>query len=688
MDNFCESSSGLLLIANGIDRMLRWDGQSEMTEAGIDAPTTAPVITASLSGTITGTYTAYVRFVDADENYSNLSPISNEVTATNAFRINYASVPIPTSSRVKRRQILRNTAGQTTTYYVDIDTEDLSSTAFFSTNTDATLAVQQAQALLDSEGRTLANLYTPPPNHKPFIQQHINRIFAAGNQNYSEGSVKVSFGSPLITGIGTDWKSTFVGRFVYITNAPKVYEVSAVDVANQIITLSENYLGASDPYSDYSIRPARAEENILYYSEPNLPESWPAINGLSLPEDGDQVTGLMAMGSFLYILKRKRCYRMTAQQDPAEDGFIFLATNRGCVNNRCWVSIGNEAYILDEAGIYRFGGGDFEEVSSRIDHLFSGEDEFYRINWDASKFFHACHDHIMKTIRWFICLGGDYLPKNALCLNYETGRFWVESYSRHIGASFLGRIGSFTSTWREQSGEQMYLGTDAKKILAFRTNSLDGPEPSAGTTRGTATDASRWTLTDTQANFASSGLVGNPIAIVTGKGKFQVRVIRSVSNGVIRITKPWSVVPDETSVYQIGGIRYQYRTGRFAYANIEASTVGNSRMVFQPSLTAGDVSNIRIYQDFDADPEEFFTKMSSDKTYGVKYRKNDPNAEVDLHKTYGHVNVRSDRRRERSTDAPRFLTFEIFGISSPTPLKVRQIILDGVGSPRRGEDEE
>ena len=47
--------------------------------------------------------------------------------------ITYTNIPVPTDPKVVRRQILRNTDGEASVYYVDIDTTNLTSTTFTST---------------------------------------------------------------------------------------------------------------------------------------------------------------------------------------------------------------------------------------------------------------------------------------------------------------------------------------------------------------------------------------------------------------------------------------------------------------------------------------------------------------------------------------------------------------------------
>ena len=133
--------------------------------------------------------------------------------------INYTGVATTTDSKVVRRQILRNTDGQAITYYVDLDTTDLSTTAFSSTKNDTTLATGESQAILDQSGLPLANLRYVPPSHKTSLASHLSRLFLGGQYDEQRGSVIVANGSNKVTGVGTDWVATLAGRQLYIVGA-------------------------------------------------------------------------------------------------------------------------------------------------------------------------------------------------------------------------------------------------------------------------------------------------------------------------------------------------------------------------------------------------------------------------------------------------------------------------------------
>src|SRR5687767_14317503 len=81
--SFLRSNKGELFISNGVDPILRWNGLTSTTQnAGLVAPTVKLTIAGSGTAGLTGTYTAYYRFVDADGIPSSLSPISSSLVLT------------------------------------------------------------------------------------------------------------------------------------------------------------------------------------------------------------------------------------------------------------------------------------------------------------------------------------------------------------------------------------------------------------------------------------------------------------------------------------------------------------------------------------------------------------------------------------------------------------------------------
>ena len=88
---------------------------------------------------LTGTYRAYVRFLDSLDQPGPWSAVSSDAAADNDTLLTYTNVPTTSSVVVAKRQIARNSHG-TTDYYVDIETATKLLATLTSNKTDAQLS--------------------------------------------------------------------------------------------------------------------------------------------------------------------------------------------------------------------------------------------------------------------------------------------------------------------------------------------------------------------------------------------------------------------------------------------------------------------------------------------------------------------------------------------------------------------
>lgn len=753
MDNFAETPDGYLFALDGLHRPKRWDGlTSTMQDISIAAPTTAVTIAVvDTPGDILGTFTAYARFKDANGLYSDLSPVSNTLTAqwsttrtvtaaTNAepiaittsvahglstgnkveitgvlgntaandtwtitvtgastftlddsvgnaaytsggtvtvgvSQINYSSVPTASTgvgaAKVTARELLRSTDGQATTYYVDATVADNVTTTASSTKNDDELAVETAVPLLNDDGSLNANRHGVIPNWKRAIAHHLGRMFLTADAVYRDGAVVVTSGSPTVTGINTAFTDEFVGRFLYVTGATASYEISAVSEANQTLTLTGNYAGSTDQYAIYSIRPAPAERRLIYYSEAALPESWPAINAISLQEDGTEITGLMTKGSFLYILTDSRIYRFTYRANPGNDGFVFLSCERGCINQRCFARIEEHTFMLDASGIHDFGGGEeSQSLSDPIQALFDTEGDVVaglKINWEASEQFHCAAYPAEETVRWFVAMSGNYLPRHGICYDYRAGAFWVEEYPRPISASCTGTL---------NKSRRLYLGSEAQQVLLYGAEQLDGINHNTGTLAGQVSSATQFQLVDLTATFPTASLPGLVVHITAGRGFGQKRIIREASSTVLHVTSPWSVLPDSTSEYQIAGIDWTFRSRWFRYEGGDTLQARKIAMQFQPNADGKAV--VRLFNNYSDDPVEWAKWRSADSADGLSSdTEGQTFLDCDLSRSSGHVECKDDGRRDKALDGLRTMCIEVAGVSGVERVRIYSFEFDG-----------
>lgn len=745
--SYAETPSGLILIANGLDPMVRWDASSgTAASAGVLTPASAISFGGVNVGTIIGKRTAFVRFIDRFGNLSNLSPVSNEIdcgrdqlidamqygaggapqvvslghglatgerviidgvtgpgfsiangqwtiTVVNAdvFTLNgvklptsgnqwqgggrwvmgiqtlgYQAVPVPAEAKVVRRQLLRNLAGDTSTYYVDIDTTDLTSTTFLSTADDETLSGGLAVPLFFDDDLPSANRYGPPPAHKAVVCSHLGRIFAGSDVTVNDGHCEVALDSDQVQGVGTNWPASLAGRMLFVVGASRSYEIESVDVAGQVLTLLDPYADGSDAFGEYAIRPAPAERRFIYYTEPQLPEAWPEWNVISLPEDSDDVVGLMEMSSFLYILEQRHIYKFTFQSDPGTDGFLFRTTNRGCLNDRCWALVEDRAYLLDEIGIHTFDGQDSQPISTPIQNLFrQGESPGLQINWDADqRFWHAAHDPTRETIRWFVAMTGQSYPRHAISYNYRIQRWWIEEYQTAITASTVATIGYRRSL----------VGSEARRIFCLNEGFCDGVDP-ASAIRGNVTSSGPFTLTDS-ANQFPTNLGGASVAIARGPAAGQARQITESSSDTLTIDRPWEILPGPGDVYQVGGVLWQWQSGWFRLLDDEADNARDLELVYQPLKNPANV-NVNLFFNHSEEPRTWRYTQVQD---GISTVDGSPDIDVDLTTRSGYAMQRMTGHKDYYASGDRHVSVAMSGVQATELVRVYSVTINGVKS--------
>jgi hypothetical protein len=586
----------------------------------------------------------------------------------------YQSLPTPTEAKVVRRQILRNLDGSLDTFYVDIDTDDLKSTTLYSQADDNTLAAREAVPIYDDEGIPFAARYGPPPSHKLALANHQGRVFAAGDVEITAGCVRPIFGAPRISGVATSWGQSLIGRYLYVSGATRAYEISAVDAANQTLTLVGGYLDLSQPYALYAIRPAPAERKLVYYSEAGLPEAWPPWNAVEFPQDGDDIVGLMVKGHHLYVLQRRHIYRYVLQKDPATDGFQFLAAERGVINNRCWVKVEGNVYLMDEVGIYAFDGdAEVQPISAPIQSLFQGDPGPDGLSIDFSadqKLWHAAHDPPWHTIRWYVAMVGDDPSPGgllyAICYDYRAQRWWIENYPHPVMSSAVAALDI----------RRGIAGSDARRVACFGSAVLDGADPTSGTMAGMVSSATSTTLSDSLAVFPGN-VADYSVRITSGTGRGQLRIIASNTSNQLEVVEPWDAIPDTTSSYQIGGISWKYRTGWHEYHDDEQSNARDLAFTYAP-LQSDATLTAQVYFDHSDEPVVWSYDASQD---GITTVNGSPYIDVSLKARTSRSGWSLNRmggHNDSYAYGPLYMSLGLSGIQAAERIKVYTVSIAGV----------
>jgi hypothetical protein len=679
---YAQADNSYLYMANGISPVTKWDGLTPaVVEAGVASPTAGPTLSfAGTGGTITGNYQAYVRFIDIDGNVSNLSlpsALVNTTESTTAIYEGVAAAPQP--SRIVRRQILRNAAGSLLIFYVDIDTTDLTSTSFTSVKDDDALRASEIVPLFDATlTLNLVNFHGLPPDDKPLISFYQNRLWLYGNTSYEEGMIQVTNNSKTVTGIGTSWTAQMVDRLLYVNDAEKFYQIDSVNTLAQTLTLVDEYREVTNKFATYAIQSNADRRHLLCYSEALQPDSWRPTTGIKIASSDDlddEGTALISTQSFLYAAQRRHIYRITFFQEPTIDGGVFLAARRGCINNRCWLNVDGFVYMLDDRGIYKFDGSDgTDELSAPIQDIFFFDrpDGELRLNWASSKFWHAHHDRNDATMRWFVGLSGSLYPRHALCFNYVNPQWWIEEYPWPVtDSTLLKTINPIPLT-----------ASKYNKVFAVGIGTLDDVSGS-GDTYGKVVSSSLNTLTVPPEFSPPSSLAGTPVAITSGRGKGQQRIIASVTGQELTLTHPWIIRPDSTSSFRIGGIVWNWKGQWSRWNPGEIQQTRRVTATFQPA-DGNTTMDLRIYEDYSETPNvnTLDWPINESGSSGVVTNQGDSDAVVDLSLPKGFAYLTLDDLKAYDEWRRDVISVEIRGFSGEKAVRIYQLDIEGAASER------
>lgn len=589
---------------------------------------------------------------------------------TGVDQITYSGLETPTDPKIARRQILRNKDGNAEVFYIDIDTSNLSATSLSSDKTS--LDLSDPVALFDDTGVDNAvAIYTPAPDFKAVIANYKGRMFAMVDEDATEGCVSVTNGSTAVTGIGTQFLAGHSGRYLDVPGAPQKVAILSVQ-STTALTLAGPYGGSTDPYANYTIRTDDNESRSMYWSGPNLPEAWPDDATRTLQEDpgSGRMTGLLPMGGWLFPTAENRIYRFNFSSDPATDSSVPVAVQRGLANNRLAATIDGAAFLLDSLGIHVFTGGDTDpRIGDAVNDAFKNNPTGdVRINWSRKRYFHCVTDPSDAVIRWFVCLDGNRYPHDALCLDYRSGRWWIENYPFPVASSCMGYI---------NGRSQVFLGSRLGRVLAIDRGLLDGLDPAGGTTRGTATSGGPSSISDTSATFPTTNIVGFPISLVDGRGKGQQRVIWKVVGTTIYTRTPWRIQPDSTTVYQLGGIQFRYKTPWFEFTESSDEIVRAFGVQLTPTATTASL-DVQLYKDFSETAENQSNTQRQAEYNGIGTDAGLPDFELQTTKPNPYFYHRFDGFKAWGSDGPRHLSLGITGTAAADRLILRTIRIDGV----------
>lgn len=684
---FCRLPKGDTLYTNGLDSVKRWDGYSSSVEnAGIPRAGTTRTVTYT-SFTITTTYKSWyaVQYLD-DENLPGSFSTLGSFTAYSFTSIRYMGVPTSTDSRVTKRRIWRSSSGQNITLYLDKEVNDNTTTIVTSIKTDASLIISTDQRILNPDGSLAARRFGIPPADKEVVLFHQDRTFFVVDAKYTDGHLVLTQNQKTFTVVGGKLTSKMVGRKVHVKGATRAYTFNTF-ISTVSGVLNPAWAGSTDSFAPYSIELSTERKNIVDISEPNEPEAVPTVNGVRPQVDGailDTQTGAMQLGSFLYILCQRHLYRWNFLADPDEDGAIFLAANRGCVNQRCQCRAEDVSYLMDRQGIYRFDGGSVDPLTFPIQDFFrlDTNPDDTKVRWERAKWFHCAYYPGEDVVRFFVCLDGSAYPRHAIAIHHRTRDLWVEQYPWQVGASVPIPI---------HGRHRLLLGTEREKIHLYGEGTLDGPSNPIQA-RLAVSSATLKTVTLPTGKWTDSDMVGCEIQICAGQGKGQTRKIVSAasSTGLVTVDSPWLTLPHGTSgtnpsTAQLCGVSWRYKTGVLRYRPDPSESYRKYTVEFD--VTDNPASfDIRRYENRSKTPTN--NAMAVNVSANVDGVLNTPDHEVDMKSSIsvasnapfdndGVAWMRDDNRQDERGPTTRYVAVELRGFQNADAVTIHALRYDG-----------
>jgi len=536
-------------------------------------------------------------------------------------------------------------------------------------DSDAVIELNEDLRITNPDGSVNAYRQVPPPTHKPFVCMFQDRCWYGGWVPYTAGTVTTSgttVSGTTGSGTSTNWTSDMAGRYIVVAGDTVARLISTAS-ASSITTASA--MPTISSAAAYAIIASHEERNQIYFSERDEPESVSTLNVVAVQEntgDDDIVTGLMPDGGYLYALKERHVYRIGYFSQPTIDVSIVLVTHRGCVNNRCWDTLSNTAFLMDQQGIYAFQNGTATPISEPIDDLFRDG----AIDWSDSKWFFCQADPLQQTVRFHVTYTDDssaIRPLRWLEFNLRTKTWQTGSYVGELGGACLVDISGRTRVL--VGGENEYVYIMGEGVYDHENMSAIGT-----CTIGFGGDTSVTSATKirdiTLAPFTAT-MVGAPVGIITGTGKTAIGKITAFNSTSSITVGTLSPAPIAGDTYFVGAIKYDLATGNMVLPPTGGEVTCMARLLYQPTTNAATM-DIRRWLDFATAAEYAWT--TSDRGKGITTVKDSQDAILDMKLT-----------RSAQGDAPGFAIYDMPSRRDDYAQCQRQLLLEFRGFQTRDQ---
>lgn len=270
-------------------------------------------------------------------------------------------------------------------------------------------------------------------------------------------------------------------------------------------------------------------------------------------KDGE-ILNAKVLNEQLIFYKRGSIWKFSPTSGDIAD--IYQVQDRvGMLAKYSLVDVGDFHVFLSDQGVFGFDGNNLVHLSEKVDNELFQDANLSQLGNAKAVFNPQKNQYIL----YFPAAGSS---RNNRALVYDlrpTMRIWQPPIT--------GRRVSYISSYIDSNGQRRIIYGDYSGFLySDDTGNNDGLGSGYN---GTATASSANTLTDAAQTFDTSagGLAGQIIRIIAGTGEGQEEVIGSNTLTVITLEsgRNWTITPDTTSQYTIGGINSFWKSKEYDY---------------------------------------------------------------------------------------------------------------------------
>lgn len=419
-----------------------------------------------------------------------------------------------------------------------------------------------------------------PAPHYSEAHAFRSRLWVAGGRDFINGKITVTRFSNKVTGVvsggsvpGTDWGRSVERMSLCITSENAQYDIEEYVYPEDDGTSSAEYIniteGARETTGTYNYR-IKPKRGRVWFSEEGAPHAFSVSGFLILDGDeGGEVTMIGNAGQNLVACTPEATFAFSYAEYPTEGGQSMQAISRGfgCIAPGSFVEVDGLAYWLSARGPVVCDGASVRLLDSHLRDMFTDpDDQDYIPRRRSTGLAEASAAHHVKdqSIWWSVRTKGK--ENLILVFNYVYQSWDILKYDHRIDslATVDDAAGDprvmiqdeFGYTWKADVGTVDGAGE------VNNHGQLKGQVVSASQLALQLSDDQRIFVPAMSKNFPSSpqtGLDGCHVKIVAGTGAGQTRRIDKSSGANIYINEAWTTEPDTTSVWELGGISWNWR---------------------------------------------------------------------------------------------------------------------------------